>query len=156
AWFEESIPRQFQEDTLRCLFDSWWTAHEECRARFPESEHHDLVGHYRRALFEAQWRDVADDFKPEMEAVAEPNQIGSYFHTVITCGRIKITASAVDKPERIVRPADFRDTLAEDNQKFFSFMPRHKVPKDGWLYALLLYGPGDHKYPGFADIVFPG
>ena len=54
--FFEHVSLDFLRDTLRCLFASYAQAYEECRARFPWQEAHDLLGYERRAMFESQWR----------------------------------------------------------------------------------------------------
>jgi hypothetical protein len=154
AAFDESVPEEFQRDTLRCLLDNWSIGFDDC-AKFPKPERHDLIGHYRRALFESQWRVLAEQYPDDLTAEAVLNRRGTYYHTQITCGSVRITASFVASPDAIVRRADFRRTLAEDNQRLMSWMPRRKIPKNAFLYAVLLYGPGDARRPGFVDFVFP-
>jgi hypothetical protein len=153
--FEQCVPLPFIQDSVRLLFETYRQAYEECRPR-PWQVAHDLRGHVRRALIEERWPLVAERHQADGIRVAyHPNRKRTSFFTQVTCGRIVLTQSFVEKPETIVRRAEFRNTRARSNQlELFSDNPP-PLP-DAPLSTLLIHGEArGGRHPYFADIVFP-
>lgn len=153
--FMKSVPRDFLEKSLRGLFAIYPMALQDLNKRFPPAEAHDLLPHYRRAMFESEWRKIAKS-SPELRASFETNKTKNAWHTRIRCGKVILTASAVESPGEIVRYADFRKTLAENQTDLFRDQ-NNQPDKEGHYYAILLHGPLDNDLskPGFAEFGIP-
>jgi len=152
--FLQQVPKAFMRDVLRCLYKCYEAAWEEC-AGLPEEEAHDLRPHYRRALFEAGLRDVAQRYST-VKATTKRNRMRNYSHTYIRCGRVLLTESAVESPDQMIRRAEFRATYARYNQLFLWDKPL-PPPATAPLYAVLIHGAStDPRQPLFARIKFPG
>ncbi len=152
--FLSHVPAGFLRGSLRLLFNVYRTACAECSERHPPPECHDLLPHFRRALLEAAWRELAGRTEG-VDAYTAGNAGRRSFHTVIRSGSVLLTASAVDAPKRLVRPAEFRQTYARSNQLYLFDHPLPPSP-DADLYAILIHGPSDDMFRlGFAHVVFP-
>lgn len=150
--FKESVPDEFLVDTVQCVCECYLEAYQEC-VKFPRWERHDVRSHYRRALIEYRWRDVASRHKG-VSAKAVPNKIGSAYHTEITIGNVVLVESFVDSPQSVVRPAAFRQTLTMEYQPLFEQESQESLEEEG-LFGILLHGASDERTPRFAHIVFP-
>ena len=148
--FRESVPSGFLENTVRVLCDCYVQAYQEC-GKFPKWERHDIRSHHRRALFEWQWRDLAQEYH-ELSAGPVANARKTAFHTEINCGKIILVESFVDNPFTIVCPALFRETLTMMYQPLFN---EQEEPVEESLFAILLHGAADARTPAFAHVVFP-
>ena len=158
GFFDENIPGQFLEATIRCLCDSYRLAKEECDQGYERYEGHDLLPSLRRAKFDGQWRGVAARFD-SLTASAESNQAKNCYHTCIQGGKVVLTASLVRHEQEIVRHAVFRETLARSNQVYFPCLEdlAPSISPDALLYAILIHGPALDSVarPQFAHVVFP-
>lgn len=155
ALFMKSVPRDFLEKSLRGLFAIYPMALQDVNKRFPPAEAHDLLPHYRRAMFESEWRKIAKEF-PEVRASFKTNKTKNAWHTRIKCGKVILTVSAVESPGEMVRYADFRKTLAERQTDLFRAV-NCDDNEDGCYYAILLHGHmgNDLSKPGFAEFGVP-
>lgn len=149
-FFTTHVPPGF----LKALFDllnrEYPKARRECE-HLPDPQARYLRPHVRRANIEAGLLDIAGRF-PGVEAKAVPNAADEC-HVEVTIGCIRMTVSHADQPNRLIREAKFRRTLAEDSQLRLAF---EQASPSQWLYALLLHGgSSDSHTPAFADIVFP-
>ena len=146
--FDSSFPIEVQEALIRCLFGAYKTTFEEC-ARFPDEEAHDLRPFHRWVQLRADLRGIADRFKG-VAASAEP------YHTLLTAGHVKLTASSVTDPEDLVRPALYRHAYANESQLEL-FLQDSPPPDGATLYVILKHGPdpAEPRQPSFAKIVFP-
>lgn len=152
--FDRSFPARAQADLTRMLFETRSAVIRET-AWLEAPELHDALPIFWRASVEQSIRAVAERH-PQIDASAEWNAGRTSFHTELRIGRILLTASQVPTPFSPVRDARFRDTLAEASQ--LSMLNSKKPPpKEGFLYALLLYGSNDdlRTAPAFARIQFP-
>ena len=115
---------------------------------------HDALQIWRRALVEANLRNIAPRFGAT--ATAELNSTKNHSHTSIQAGRFILTESAVETPGQVVRKAEFRATYARYNQ--FSFFDDTSPPQEGApIYCILLHGVSDDpRVPLFVQIKFPG
>jgi hypothetical protein len=150
--FQDAFPLAF----LKALFDllkrEYPKAWQAC-AHLPDAQARYLYPHARRASIEATVLDIAARF-PEISVEAVPNASGDC-HVEIRCGNVVLTISHADHPSRLVDDARFRLSLAEDNDPVL-FDCGNRLPPGEWLYGILLHGSTeDHRYLGFADIVFP-
>ena len=146
--FESSVSKQVLEALIRCLFGAYRTAFEEC-AGFPAQEAHDLRPYYRWIQLRSDLRGVADRFAG-VQATPEP------YHTLLTIGRILLTASPVDGPGELVRRSNYRTTYANSSQLEL-FEKNEPPPDDAQFYAILIHGqdPNEPRQPLFAQIAFP-
>lgn len=146
--FDGSVQKQVQEALIRCLFGAYRTTFEEC-ARFPEEEARDLRPFYRWVQLRADLRGIAQRFKG-VRATAER------YHTLLSTGRVILTASAVEGPGNLVRPALYRQTYASSSQLDL-FIKDTAPPDDAQLYAILLHGPdpAEPRQPLFGQVAFP-
>src|SRR5262249_55920387 len=113
-FFLEQVPASFLKASIDVINTGYKTSHMECTSGFLEPEARDLYGHHRRATTEMGWRTMAQ--RHGLTAVAEANSRKTYNHTRVTCGEVLMTQSFVRHSGQLVRPADFRGTLAQDNQ----------------------------------------
>jgi hypothetical protein len=159
--FRNLQPRFFGR-LLRAVYASHKVAAEECTANFKSPEADNILGHYRRAKLEGFMRDAAD-----MEGV--PHQVvrsrmSAWNHTELRSGPVILTASSVQSPCDLVEEADFRLTLARDNQAALWPEPGDEPPDDAPLYVILLHSksrwPREDQIqyghlPGSAYLSFP-
>lgn len=129
-------------------------------AAFEEPEAHDLMGDERRARTETSLAQVARQFAHRgIREAAVANSTFSNFHREITAGPVVLTASFVHSPNKVVREARFRNSLAEGRE--LSFFEEPVIVKGERLYAVLLHGyrqVGKIKYPdalGFLQLAIP-
>ena len=154
AMFDDFVPSDFCRRSVLFLYQCYSAAHHYCDTRFPRTEARDLYPHFRRAMFESGWRSVADLFK-RAKAKPTPNCAQNCSHTLIGFGRVDLTASAVESPSTLVRPAVFRKTYAQSAQRQL-FEPAPTSRPSASLYAILIHGPSsDPSRPAFAHVVFP-
>jgi hypothetical protein len=102
--FDDLVPKAFQRATLRCLLDTYTGVYTACEGarNLPREESHDVRPHLRRSKFDAEWRAVAARF-PSLTATVEKNVGKNCYHTLISAGRVRLTASAVDSDSTVVR-----------------------------------------------------
>ena len=138
-------------------------AAEECTANFRKAPRPTTSSAtHRRAKLEGFMRDAAD-----MEGV--PHQVvrsrmSAWNHTELRSGPVILTASSVQSPCDLVEEADFRLTLARDNQAALWPEPGDEPPDDAPLYVILLHSksrwPREDQVryghlPGSAYLGFP-
>ena len=131
------MPPKFFERLLRAVFAAHRVAAEECAANFKPSETDNILGQYRRAKLEGFMRDTAD-----MEGIGARvvrSRLSAWNHTELHSGPVVLTASSVQVPCDLVEEAEFRLTLARDNQGVLWPEPGDEPPADAPLYALLLH-----------------
>ena len=152
--FDECVPEQFQRDSLRCLIQAYQIADDRCRREFDHAEAHDLRGHERRAVFDRDWRNLAQ--RHGAHATAEMNAGNNCYHTRVVIGRVIWTSSVVEAPTTLPRQASFRETYARTGQ-FTLFGTDAPPPIDAPLYAILIHAPceDDPSRPAFAYVGFP-
>lgn len=150
--FFAAYPRDFLEDVVRMLFLRYPSTDEECRDKHEEPEARDVYPYERRAVIEGELRRIAKSHG--ISATTEKNCRKSHSYTLLQSDGVLLTASAVDNPNKIPRPAEHRKTYARSAMlKLFGEQP----PQSDTLYAILQHGsdPLDRAQLGFADIVFP-
>jgi hypothetical protein len=158
SFFLNYFPRKYLEQVLRALFDCYEAAYEHCETHFEPPEAANVLPFVRRAMIEAQLREIAQLF-PNMTAAARQSPESAWYHTLVMCGRIALTESTVGHPDEVVRPSLFRQQYSSrDNIKYLlpEMEPEAPTP-DSVLYGILLHGKsheGAHKL-GFAKIRFP-
>ncbi len=152
--FDSYFPKAFQERLFDLLYDTYLGSYDECIARYPPSELHDVLAHIRRARLERDLRELAKGF-PGVSASPEPNHRNSSYYTLLKAGPVCMTVSAVENVDQIVRKAVFRGTLAQAAQLGL-FDDEQPVIGD-LLYGILLHGAGekDKSRPAFARVRFP-
>jgi hypothetical protein len=142
--FDNSVPKHLQEALIHCIFGAYKTAFEDC-SRFPDEEARDLRPFVRWTQIRSDLRGLPARF-PGIQASAEP------YHTLVTAGHIILTASAVDAPDVLPRPAQYRLEYASTSQ-----LDLFNNTDGEFIYAILLHHPDptDHRQPLFALIAFP-
>jgi hypothetical protein len=156
------MPPKFIERLLRAVFAAHKIAAEECAANFKGPEADNILGHYRRAKLEGFIRDTAD-----LEGIGHNvirSRLSAWNHTELRSGPVVLTASSVQSPCDLVEEADFRLTLARDNQGVLWPEPGDEPPDDAPLYVILLHSksrwPREDRVryghlPGSAYLAFP-
>src|SRR5579862_4909253 len=107
-------------------------------------------------------RDAADMEGIQAEAVR--SRMSNWNHTELRSGPVVLTASSVQSPCDLVEEADFRLTLARDNQGVLWPEPMDEPSPDAPLYVLLLHSRSRWSWedqaryghlPGSAYLAFP-
>lgn len=152
--FDVSFPKQIQEAILKCLFDAYAIASDEC-SKFPKEEAHDLFPFLRWIQLRTLLRGLADRFE-SVEAQVEPNGTASSYHVCINAGQVKLTASTVDDPSALPPFANYRAEYAAQSQLDL-FEDNDPFPPDGKIYVILTHGKDqlNRRQPAFARIIFP-
>jgi hypothetical protein len=154
--FFNDMPEDVLLDTARCAIGAYQEAYKYTRDNFPGEEAHDLYPILRRSMFERNWRSRLIRNKALTVSV-EVNAAGNCYHTLVGCGRVIMTASAVERPSEMPRDAVYRKTLATPSQ-IELFDEPEEVDEDAPLYAMLLHGPlgaGLLQSPMFLHVGFP-
>jgi hypothetical protein len=156
------MPSKFFERLLRGVFAAHKVAAEECAANFKGPERDNILGLYRRAKLEGFMRDTA-----AMEGIGAQvvrSRMSAWNHTELRTGPVILTASSVQSPCDLVDEADFRLTLARDNQGVLWPEPTDEPRPDASLYVLLLHSKSRWAWeeqaryghlPGSAYLAFP-
>jgi hypothetical protein len=157
-WF----PDAFWEREIRGLFAAHRSSTELMNREYQRPEAENLLGFARRAKVEEYLRGTADLFPDMSWSVERPS--GPWYHTEVRSGPMVLTASAVQAPGDMVDKADFRASLAVENDAQL-FPEDEPVEDDHPLYAILVhsrFNSGDpqeaQRYahlPGSAYLVFP-
>lgn len=151
--FWQQVPRAYVRDVLKCLVKSYGEAYTQC-AQLPKEQAHDVLPHYRRALFEAGLKDLAPRHKG-VAASTHTNKAKNCNHVLTRCGQVVMTESAVEFATQVVRYAEFRGTYARSNQ-FLLFDSAPPPSPDAPLYCILRHGVSDdQRVPLFVNIGFP-
>jgi hypothetical protein len=147
------------------LFQDYENASDHCYSTFRAPIAKDASGPYRHYKIEETWCSIAERFPDLAKSEVKPykskrtgRRTGSYVE--LTIGRIKLTHACVAKRTSLPREADFRNTLAEEQQK--SFWPKDSqgaANPNPYLYAVLLNGVDrkskERSRPAFACVRFP-
>jgi hypothetical protein len=156
------MPPKFFARLLRAVFTAHKFAAEECAANFQPPEADNILGHYRRAKLEGFMRATA-----EMEGIGSAvvrSRLSAWNHTELRSGPVVLTASSVQSPCDLVEEADFRLTLARDNQGALWPEPGDEAAPGAPLYVLLLHSKSRWRHddqvrygrlPGSAYLAFP-
>lgn len=154
AIFLDSVNDAFLRASVECLMGAYESTYAAAYGRYPAPEAHDALPIERRAVFEAKWRELARAHG--LWAEAELNDAENCYHTTVRSGRVVLTASAVQFPRAVVRPAGFRRTLARSSELNLIYPTPPREP-DAPLYAILQHGPDgiDPSRPAFVLAVFP-
>jgi hypothetical protein len=148
--FNASFPAHVLEAMVKCIFNAYKIAYDECNQKFTPEEAHDLLPFYRWVQLRMELRGLGGRFQ-ELETTAEPN--GASSHIVIDSDRFMLTVSSVDRPGGFPRPANYRYDYANESQLSL-FSP---FPNNSKVYAVLIHGVDrrDRSKPAFSEIVFP-
>jgi hypothetical protein len=156
------MPSKFFERLLRAVFAAHKVAAEECAANFKPPETDNILGLYRRAKLEGFMRDTAA--MEGVDAQVARSRMSAWNHTELRSGPVILTASSVQSPCDLVEEADFRVTLARDNQGVLWPEPDDEPSPDAPLYVLLLHSKSRWRHedqmryghlPGSAYLAFP-
>jgi hypothetical protein len=139
-FFLDQVPGAFLRDSITVLNAGYKSSHEACTEGFAEPEAHDLYGHHRRATNEMGWRTTAQ--RHGLKASVVWNSRRTYSHTRVAANEVVMTESFVNHQGDLIRPADFRGTLAQENQ-----LNLFRAPAGGnatSLFAILTHGLSRH------------
>lgn len=155
-FFDDAVVEGFQEDTLRCLFQAYRDSELVCRELYHLPEfRRDTIAFVRRTLFDDAWIRLVRRY-PSIEAYPAPNASKNCSHACVEVPeQICWTASLVDSPGSLVRPAMFREEYAQRAQGDL-FIPEEPERKFR-AYAILLHGhdADDLSQPRFVWVAFP-
>lgn len=144
--FFHSVPETVQRALIQCIFGAYNTAFEDC-SKFQEEEARDIRPFFRWVQIRSDLRGLPARF---------PGVLGSAerYHTRVTCGKIILTASAVEDPSELPRRATYREEYASSQLDLFG---NDGVSDGEYLYAILTHSPDphNHRQPYFTHIGFP-
>jgi len=148
--FNASFPVHVLEAMVKCIFNAYKVAYDECKQRFTPEEAHDLLPFYRWVQLRMELRGLGGRFQ-QLQTTAEPN--GSSSHIVIDSYQFMLTVSSVDRPGGFPRPANYRYDYANESQ--LSLL--EPLQNNSKVYAVLIHGVDkkDRSRPAFSEIVFP-
>jgi len=154
--FDRDVPVRLQRDTVVAIQEAYRDSRDYCFDRYPEPVAHDLWPHERRAMVETNWQMLASRHTGVI-APFRPNRIGNAFHAQVRVGEMILTTSFVDAPTKLVRSAEFRNSLARSSQMTLPTFPEVPPPMREFLYGLIIHGGDevDPRVPGFIHVVFP-
>lgn len=157
--FNANVVEDFQKKTLHLLVRVYRESFRDVRSRYPFPECNYLWGHERHAQFSRDWRALAESFgDSRITASYEPNAQNNYYFTQIQCGRIIMTASAINEMTQSIKFATFRNEMGMSSQKTLRFEKEDAPVGDAPIYALLTHSPGRGEaiqIPSLAQIIFP-
>lgn len=133
----QHLPEAFFGKALRAVYAGHKVSFEECRDSFAATEAKNVTPYYRRGKIEGYLRDAAEMFSG-VTAHVVPGE-GGWNHTEVRSGPIIMTASSVQTPCGIVEKAEFRKTLARNNEMRLWHEPGDDPAADAPLYVLLLH-----------------
>ncbi len=159
AAVRKNVSALFLSHTLDRLGKAYSLAYDEVTAGYQEEEAHDVLGVVVRAKFEGSWRSLGGiqaHREAGVEGEVKSNRRGTSNYTVMRCGMVSMTASAVSDPDTVVRFASFRNVFSEPQGHLFDKSPRRSTLTD--MYAIVLHGRESRRNPGrlgFAHLVLP-
>lgn len=164
VFFNTNVPSEVQAETVRILFRAYRDAKTELLgADYSAAQYHDLYGDIRRSRIEDYLLKLPDKFS-YLIASSKLNVVRNCYHSLVVCGNVILTASAVNNQTDLPRKAEFRNLYAGPQYEFeIDDANMLKVIDDipdmeNKLYAIIVHGPisiKERSEPGFARIVFP-
>ena len=150
--YDQSMPADLGQELVRILAKHFDETPDFVESHWQAPEAHDLRGYVRRAYIQQDVRSVANRWAPRVTASFEKTERGGSHYTVVTAGRLVMTASWIEAPWAMPRAAEFRRQNAETRQ--LSWLRQDETPSDNDVYAILVYG-GMGRRLMFANIAFP-
>lgn len=149
----ESFPSDFFKRIDSAIKAAYKESHRHVSSSFHEREAQDLLPHYRRGLIENELYEIGISFDGlKTERVFNKRKTST--HVEIRSSRLIITQSWTHDPTIVIRPAQFRTTLAESNQlELFKHDIQRKVQTHNTLFAMVVHG-SCKKIPAAPDFVF--
>ena len=137
------------------LPDVYKNSYDYAYGYFGPAQAKDLLPHIRRAKTEEHLEKTASGFG-NLNTDTCLNTAKNCRHVWLLSETIVLTANAVTGPREMVRPAIFRDTLAESNQLDI-FPDPNKKHLGTACYSMILHGPQELEPTrvGFVCLVFP-
>ena len=144
--FFKSVPNEVQRALIQCVFGAYRTAFEDC-SKFQDEEARDIRPFFR-------WVQIRSDLRGLPARFTGLSANPERYHTLVTCGKITLTASAVQDPSEMPRRATYREEYASNQLDLFA---EDAISDGEYLYAILAHGPDptDHRQPQFINIGFP-
>lgn len=121
-----------------------------------ETEAQYIEGHFRRCLFEKEFRQLGINYNGEVKV--EENSIKAYKYTTVSFGRFVLTQSFAKNENTFVQDAIFRKQLAEVNALLSNprlpFPEYKKTGEVSKIYAIILHSFNTNK-KGFLRLAIP-
>jgi hypothetical protein len=118
-------------------------------------QHHDLYAQELRVIIDKNLIDLAQR-RRDISALIDSNKNKSSYFTLLTCGRYKLTVSAVQNNSRMPRKSQYRDLFSQDSQVDLALPGFQKnFRPDGYIYGIILHGPRLVQQPSFINLGFP-
>lgn len=151
--FDAFVSRPLLEAILKCIFDAYRTAYEECERIFDKPELKNVLPYYRLGKLNAALRAIPESLG--VKATAELNSACNHYHVLLIAGGARMTASSVECAGQLPRHAIFRETYAQESQLHLFYSndpPKEDIP----LYGLILHVPDEsQKQPVSVQVRFP-
>ena len=155
--FQDHVPTEILAAVLRAVLQSYKDASATCYEAMRPRQAKDASGPFRRNKIESEFVGIGERFKHLISVADKLYKRGTGNYIELSCGLVKMTQSCVLNATDLPREADYRDTLAEDSQLAFEFIPKGTPGKH--LYGILLHGvDGMSKQRSgcrFAEVRFP-
>lgn len=145
---KSEVPMEFLTSWTCSLDNVYQETKSHTSSYYADHVAEDILPYIRRAKAEELLCNTANQYK--IKVSIEKNSAKNWNYTQVRSGKILMTTSYVDAPNKIVRAARFRETLAENQYKLF--IPIDDQEGDSY-YAILLHGGLAQSY--FARIAFP-
>ena len=145
--FHSAIADTVQQALIRCTFNAYWKAFDECK-HFPPEEARDLRGYYRWIQLRYEMRGLGDRFSSVLATAQE-------YHTLISAGRIRMIACSIRELGSPVRPATYK--LGYANKSLDLFEPPPSSPDgDDYFFTVMVHGVDalNPRQPSCAKILF--
>jgi hypothetical protein len=157
-----------QRDALRHLHAAYYEAAATTHT-FDRAQRRKVYGHARLALIEQSFKVMANKY-PDMLGTDARIEHGTYEYFTLTTKSLVITLSAVRSPDKLPRPAIFRDTLAsgvnyslfpeplgQDGRRYFHVLLLHSIERRFELDAKTRKVVERRRLdrPGFCEMVVP-
>lgn len=152
------LPSGFLGDLYNHLGIVYKQAYEEVYANsaYEESEAEYLLGHYRRCLCEAKFRNIAEQRGIEIEMMQSGN--GGCKHVQIICGRFRFALCHVQSKGAFPRHSYAREQYSKINEHIAqrSLFPVESTPGKSDIFGVIVHTEENRKDNfGFAGIGFP-
>ncbi len=158
--FIQGFSEDFLQDAIRTAKTVYSGSDDECKRRYEKPERHFMFPNMRRAELEKELATLAKTRYPEIKVEPRQNKKNSSWYRLFSSKGVLLTVSALPNPNRIVRPAAFREEYATCSQYNLSFDEEIEPPPDDaefLLYSILAHGADRQNKgrPAFIDIKFP-
>ena len=156
--FLDDVPVKFLEAIVNAINNGYFQSEVHVESQglgLPEKKN--LLPWQRRAQIEHRIKSAALKFSGPVKVTTENS--GFWNHVVITCGRFRMTQSAVPRENSPLNPAEYKcDYANQQKQLLLNFGEDYldESQEENFFYAVILHhAPLNQSEPDFVSIRFP-